>query len=126
LIEPLGFSLDEKHMRRAGLDYHQLTQVSTWKDWLAFTSNIQPRLVSFSTRNVRPYTDFEFQADDALLFGSETRGLPDEILDQLNPERRLCIPMQAENRSLNLSNCVAIAVYEAWRQQGFAGSKRGL
>ncbi|MGB5705523.1 MAG: tRNA (cytidine(34)-2'-O)-methyltransferase [Arenicellales bacterium] len=124
LIKPLGFSLDEKHMRRAGLDYHQLTHVNTWKDWLTFTSNIRARLVSFSTRNVRPYTDFKFQPDDALLFGSETRGLPDELQDQLDPECKLFIPMQAENRSLNLSNCVAIAVYEAWRQQGFAGSKR--
>lgn len=119
LIEPLGFSLEEKQIRRAGLDYHDLTRVKTWPNWQQFVQQHRGRVLSFSTKNSIHYSDFEFEPGDALLFGAETRGLPDAISSQINPEYRLTIPMLPNNRSLNLSNSVAIAVYEGWKQQGF-------
>ncbi len=121
LIHPLGFKLDEKSLRRAGMDYAQLTGVLEHACFSDFIQQQQPtRLFACSTRGSRPYADAMFQPGDALLFGPETRGLPQSILDELPPEQCLAIPMYPHNRSLNLSNAVAIILYEAWRQQGFA------
>ena len=119
LIKPLGFSLDEKQMRRAGLDYHQYASVKTWDDWQSFTNSQSGRIISLSTRNSTPYSDFRFAQGDILLFGSETRGLPDDVFNKILPENRLHIPMRDNSRSLNLSNSVAIVAYEAWRQFSF-------
>ena len=119
LIGRLGFDMDEKQLRRAGLDYYQYARVKTWVDWDSFRRKHPARIVSFSTRNHRCYSDFRFSAGDILLFGSETRGLPGWLGEQVEEENRLTIPMEKNSRSLNLSNSVAIAVYEAWRQNGF-------
>ena len=122
LIRPLGFDLDDRQLRRAGLDYHEWVQVRDYVDMDDFQHKIAPtRLLAFSTRAQRLYTDMVYQDGDALLFGPETRGLPSEILDMLPTDQRLTLPMHPNNRSLNLSNAVAVAVYEAWRQWGFAG-----
>lgn len=123
LIEPLGFTLEDKQLRRAGLDYHEFTAVQTYRDYQDFLRRMQPRrLLAFSTRGRTPYTDVGFCDGDVLLFGPETRGLPQALLDSLPEQQRLRLPMLPENRSLNLSNVVAIAVYEAWRQLGFNGA----
>ena len=106
-------------MRRAGLDYHQYAELKTWRNWAGFTAGNPGRVLSFSTRNHRSYADFRYQAGDILLFGSETRGLPDDVFFSVEEPHRLHIPMLKVSRSLNLSNSVAIAVYEAWRQLGF-------
>ena len=120
LIEPLGFELDDKQLRRAGLDYREWADVETYRDYADFLERCElNRLFAYSTRARRLYSEVEFEAGDALLFGAETRGLPDSVLESLPPDRRLRIPMVAASRSLNLSNAVAIAVYEAWRQLGF-------
>ena len=123
LIEPLGFSLEEKQLRRAGLDYHEYTTVQRWENWNAFTASKSPqarsRVLSFSTRNQICYSSFHYEPGDILLFGSETSGLPDNVREDVLPQNRLTIPMFGETRSLNLSNSVAIVVYEAWRQLGF-------
>lgn len=122
LIEPLGFTLEDKELRRAGLDYHQCAEVRTYKNFELFLRSVAPARVSaFSTRNQRLYTDVTYKDNDALLFGPETRGLPQEILDGLPETQRLRLPLRPGNRSLNLSNAVAVAVYEAWRQQEFEG-----
>lgn len=122
LIHPLGFTLDDKNLRRAGLDYHDMTRVREHADFDGFVLAVQPRRIfGCSTRGRRRYTDVDWQPGDALLFGPETRGLPQPRLDALPPEHRVCIPMIPGNRSLNLSNAVAVMVYEAWRSQGFAG-----
>lgn len=124
LIEPLGFRLDHRELRRAGLDYADWAGVRTHPDWDAFLREIQPtRLLAFSTRAQRIYADVRYRPDDVLLFGPETRGLPQALLDALPEEQRLRLPMAPGNRSLNLSNAVAVAVYEAWRQQGFRSGK---
>lgn len=122
LIRPLGFELSEARVRRAGLDYHEMTQVyehDCFEDYLAAAT--PGRVLAISTRGRRRYTDEVFRADDALLFGPETRGLPQEMLDALRPEQVLRLPMRPNNRSLNLSNAVAVTLYEAWRQSGFEG-----
>jgi len=121
LIEPLGFDLSEKQLRRAGMDYRDLATVSIWKNWSEFLQG-QPvnRWVTLSTQHTQRYTDFSFQAGDALVFGSEGKGLAEGIRESDAQAAKLCLPMQAGNRSLNLSNSVAIAVYEAWRQLDFA------
>lgn len=120
LIEPLGFILDDKRLRRAGLDYHTYTQVQRHSNLTQFVESIQPgRILAISTRGQQRYDQVAFQAGDALLFGPETRGLPQAVLDDLPPEQRVRIPMQAGQRSLNLSNAVAVLVYEAWRQMEF-------
>ena len=122
LVEPLGFDLEEKKLRRAGLDYREFANVQTHPTLavcLAVLSN--PRVYALSTRGVTNYADAKFAAGDALLFGPETRGLPDEVLDALPATQRLRLPMRAGNRSLNLSNAAAITIYEAWRQCSFAG-----
>ena len=122
LIRPLGFDLDDAKLRRAGLDYHEFAAVAVHADIDAFVATIKPqRLFAVSTRASTLYTNVRFAADDAVVFGPETRGLPQSLLDALPPEQCLRLPMRPHNRSLNLSNAVAVIVYEAWRQQGFAG-----
>ena len=120
LIEPLGFELDDKQLRRAGLDYREWADISRYRNYEEFSKNCKFNgLYAFTTRAERIYSDAEFGPDDALLFGPESRGLPDDILESLPGDNKLRIPMAAQSRSLNLSNTVAIAVYEAWRQQQF-------
>ena len=125
LVEPLGFELDDKRMRRAGLDYSEWASVQTHADWEAFRdASVGSRIFAATTRGSQPYDQVAYQPGDTLLFGPETRGLPVEILELLGPEHCLRIPMLAHSRSLNLSNSAAILVYEAWRQQGFAGARK--
>jgi tRNA (cytidine/uridine-2'-O-)-methyltransferase len=125
LIRPLGFELDDARLRRAGLDYHEYARLREYDSLEAFVAEVRPaRLFAFTTRATRNYTEVAYRDGDALLFGPETRGLPPEVLDGLAAECRLRIPMRPDNRSLNLSNTVAVAVYEAWRQAGFAGAGR--
>jgi tRNA (cytidine(34)-2'-O)-methyltransferase len=122
LIEPLGFDLDEKKVRRAGLDYHEMSLVKQWPGWDQFLEeSAVRRLLAFTTKASRDYTEACYQDGDGLLFGPETRGLPAEIRNSLPEEQRLRIPMQTNSRSLNLSNSVAIGLYEALRQTGFRG-----
>lgn len=122
LIRPLGFNLDHAKLRRAGLDYHEFTDVAVHDDLDAFVRTARPaRLFAVSTRGSTLYTNVQFADGDAMLFGPETRGLPQALLDALPPMQRLRLPMRPGNRSLNLSNAVAVAVYEAWRQSDFAG-----
>ncbi|MDD2722821.1 MAG: tRNA (cytidine(34)-2'-O)-methyltransferase [Methylovulum sp.] len=122
LIEPLGFDLKEKNLRRAGLDYHDLARVSNYPNYVEFVAAMQGRrIIACTTKATQSYDQMIFQTGDVLLFGSETSGLPVEVLDSIAPDRRLRIPMMPNNRSLNLSNAVAVISYEAWRQQGFCG-----
>ncbi|MCB1741978.1 MAG: tRNA (cytidine(34)-2'-O)-methyltransferase [Gammaproteobacteria bacterium] len=124
LIEPLGFELDEPRLRRAGLDYHELTVVRTHPSLHDCLQTLAPaNLYAFSRRASRCYTSVGFAPGDALLFGPETRGLPAMVLEQDSVTATLRLPMRPGNRSLNLSNAVAIACYEAWRQSGFAGAE---
>lgn len=124
LIEPLGFRLEDKELRRAGLDYREWAEVRTHASFDAFLERVKPpRLLAFTTRSTRLYTEMEYKENDALLFGPETRGLPQTLLDSLPDGHKLRLPLQPGNRSLNLSNTVAVAVYEAWRQRGFSGGK---
>ena len=123
LVKPLGFRLDEPSLRRAGLDYHEWTRVREHESLDAFETALSPpRTFAFSSRGERRYCDVSYREGDALLFGPETRGLPDGILSRYPGKRRLRIPMQPVGRSLNLSNAVAVACYEAWRQLSFRGS----
>lgn len=123
LIEPLGFRLEDKLLRRAGLDYGDWAQVKIHLSLVACLGALQPpRLFALSTRGQRAYADVTYGTNDALLFGPETRGLPTAVLNDLPADRRLRIPMCPGNRSLNLSNAVAIVLYEAWRQCGFEGA----
>lgn len=122
LVGPLGFSLDDRHLRRAGLDYRDLAEVSRhehWDDWLARHGGA--RLWAFSTRGTRRHDAVEYRAGDCLLFGPESRGLPGEILERAGVDHTLRLPMRPSSRSLNLSNSVAVAVYEALRQLGYPG-----
>ena len=120
LIEPLGFDLNEKQLRRAGMDYTDLAEVSVWPAWQAFMDSEKiSRWVTLSTKHTTHYSDFSYQAGDALVFGSEGKGLPAEIRESDAQAAKLCLPMHANNRSLNLSNTVAIVAYEAWRQCDF-------
>ena len=122
LIRPLGFDLDHAKLRRAGLDYHEFALLAVHDSLDAFVAAVRPaRLFALSTRSDTLYTNVQFADDDAVLFGPETRGLPQQLLDALPPAQRLRVPMRAGNRSLNLSNAVAVVVYEAWRQLGFGG-----
>ena len=124
LIHPLGFEIDDARVRRAGLDYHEMASVREHADLAACLSSVAPpRLFALTTRGGRSLYDNKFAAGDAFLFGPETSGLPNDVLDSLAPEARLKIPMRDGNRSLNLSNAAAVTVYEAWRQLGFLGSK---
>lgn len=122
LIEPLGFSLEEKQLRRAGLDYHDLAHVSRYANYAHFLAEMgEHRIFACTTKGSQPYHRVTYQAEDVLLFGSETAGLPDDILSRFAADHRIRIPMHANNRSLNLSNSVAIISYEAWRQHDFLG-----
>ncbi|HET7650956.1 MAG TPA: tRNA (uridine(34)/cytosine(34)/5-carboxymethylaminomethyluridine(34)-2'-O)-methyltransferase TrmL [Gammaproteobacteria bacterium] len=122
LIRPLGFELSEARVRRAGLDYREMAQVHEHDDYAAYLKAAKPgRVFAISTRGRRRYTDAVFRAGDALLFGPETRGLPQTMLDAMPADQILRLPMRPDNRSLNLSNAVAVVVYEAWRQSGFEG-----
>lgn len=122
LIEPIGFDLEEKKVRRAGLDYHELANVTLHKSWTAFLSTTgEASLYGLSTKGSRNYHEAAFQLGDYLIFGPETRGLPDSIRGELGVDRLLRIPMRSNSRSLNLSNAVAIVAYEALRQLDFAG-----
>ncbi|MGB5543134.1 MAG: tRNA (cytidine(34)-2'-O)-methyltransferase [Gammaproteobacteria bacterium] len=124
LVGPLGFELDEPRLRRAGLDYHEFTSVRRHDDLESCLLALgRPEVYAFSSHASRQYSDAEFGTGDALLFGSETGGLGKTILDSIPERRRLTLPMCAGNRSLNLSNAVAVAVYEAWRQVGFSGAR---
>ncbi|MGA0309991.1 MAG: tRNA (cytidine(34)-2'-O)-methyltransferase [Candidatus Puniceispirillaceae bacterium] len=123
LIEPLGFSLDEKSCRRAGLDYHALSDVHIHKDLTACLDWLgQPRLFAITTRGEDSLFERAFLPGDAFLFGSETSGLPAHIHASIAEPQKLRLPMMADNRSLNLANAVSIVIYEAWRQHGFAGA----
>ena len=133
LVEPLGFSMEDKLLRRAGLDYHEFTTVQRHASWAALhaaqttqtaergASALPGRLFAFTTRGSQAFASLAWQADDWLVFGSETAGLPAEVLADFAPEQRVRLPMRPGQRSLNLSNAVAVAVFEAWRQQGYAG-----
>jgi tRNA (cytidine/uridine-2'-O-)-methyltransferase len=122
LIEPMGFDLEEKKLRRAGLDYSDLNKVSIHKGYSEFLAAVAGRrILACTTKGSRPHDQLQYRAEDVLLFGSETAGLPPHIRESFPPEYRLRIPMQPNSRSLNLSNAVAIVSYEAWRQLGFAG-----
>ncbi|WP_027014807.1 tRNA (uridine(34)/cytosine(34)/5-carboxymethylaminomethyluridine(34)-2'-O)-methyltransferase TrmL [Comamonas composti] len=123
LIEPLGFSMEDRLMRRAGLDYHEYAQVRRHASWQAFLHECQPetsRMFAMTTRGSSPVHSMQFQPGDWLVFGSESQGLPPELREQFSAARRLRLPMLAGQRSLNLSNAVAVTVFEAWRQNGFA------
>jgi tRNA (cytidine/uridine-2'-O-)-methyltransferase len=121
LIEPLGFELDDRRLRRAGLDYHEWVGVQVHASIdVCLAAIAGARLFTLSTHHRQLYAEAEFQPGDAFLFGPETRGLPAELRDAVPPRQRLRLPMRPNNRSLNLSNSVAVLVYEAWRQQGFA------
>ncbi len=123
LVEPLGFSMENKLLRRAGLDYHELATVTVHPDWPACSAALAGRrLFATSTRGAVRHDEPRFLPGDAFVFGPEALGLPDSVLAAFPPERRLRLPMRPGNRSLNLSNAVAIVVYEAWRQQGFPGA----
>ncbi len=122
LVEPLGFRLDDRDLKRAGLDYHEYAGLVVHPDWRACCESLNARrMFAFSTHAEHRHTEPKFREGDVLVFGPETSGLPREILESLPPERRLRLPLRPGNRSLNLSNAVAVAVYEAWRQQDFAG-----
>jgi tRNA (cytidine/uridine-2'-O-)-methyltransferase len=121
LVEPLGFSMDDKQLRRAGLDYHELATVAVHPDWAACVKALAARRVfAVSTRGHVHYADARYEAGDVFVFGAETAGLPADFLAAFAQERTLRLPMRPGNRSLNLSNAVAVVVFEAWRQLGFA------
>ena len=128
LIEPLGFSMDNKHMRRAGLDYHEYAELKRHASWQAFTAQEQPdpmRLFAMTTRGSRNLFEVAFQPGDWLVFGSETKGLDAALRETFASSQRLRLPMQPDQRSLNLSNAVAVTVFEAWRQNGFGAIAQG-
>ncbi len=124
LIEPLGFDIDEKAVRRAGLDYAEMTRVQTWTSLEACLSTLaHARWFALSTRGKVRYDRVPFERNDVFVFGPETRGLPPEILERFPAEQRLRLPMRPDNRSVNLSNAAAVLLFEAWRQQGFQGGE---
>jgi tRNA (cytidine/uridine-2'-O-)-methyltransferase len=123
LVEPLGFSMDDRQLKRAGLDYHERASVSVHRDWAACRAALGGRrMFAVSTRGTVGYADVRYAAGDVLVFGSETSGLAAALLEQFEPPMRLRLPMRPGNRSLNLSNAVAVVAYEAWRQLGFCGA----
>ena len=124
LVEPLGFPLDDAKMRRAGLDYHDYATMKVHSNWEAFINTERPdpaRMFAMTTHGSTPFATVAFQPGDVFVFGSETRGLAPELRESFPPAQRIRLPMRPDNRSLNLSNTVAVVVYEAWRQNGFAG-----
>ena len=121
LVEPLGFDMDDKQLRRAGLDYHELATVTVHRDWATCAASLHGRrMFALSTRGHVHYALVRYDADDVFVFGAETAGLPEEFFSSFPPEQTLRLPMRPGNRSLNLSNAVAVVVFEAWRQAGFA------
>lgn len=125
LIEPLGFALDRRSVRRAGLDYSELASVKVYKSLADCLQQLGTKpLFAVETQGERDYCEPEFQPGDAFLFGAETRGLPAAVMQQVGSAQRLRIPMRPDNRSLNLANAVALVVYEAWRQNGFHGGQK--
>jgi tRNA (cytidine/uridine-2'-O-)-methyltransferase len=126
LVEPLGFSMEDRQMRRAGLDYHEYAQVRRYENWEAFTAEMRPepaRLFALTTHGTRSVHEAAFREGDWFVFGSETRGLAPALRESFAPGQRLKLPMRPGQRSLNLSNAVAVTVFEAWRQAGFAGAR---
>ena len=124
LVEPLGFPLDDARMRRAGLDYHEYAQMKVHKDWAALIDELKPdpaRVFAFTTHGSSVFSTLSFLPGDVFVFGSETRGLDPQLRDSFPASQRIRLPMRPGNRSLNLSNAVAITVFEAWRQQAFEG-----
>ncbi len=122
LVEPLGFTLDEKNLRRAGLDYRELANVTVHRDWEACAQALAGRrLFAFTSRATQPFGSAAYRKGDAFVFGGETAGLPEEMIERIEPANRLRLPMRPGNRSLNLSNAVAVVVFEAWRQLGYEG-----
>lgn len=123
LVKPLGFQLTDRALARAGLDYRELAEVALHADWAACAAALAGRrMLAISTRGTVRYDEIRYAAGDVMLFGCETRGLPRDLLASLPPAHILHLPMRAPSRSLNLANCVAVVLYEAWRQQGFEGS----
>jgi tRNA (cytidine/uridine-2'-O-)-methyltransferase len=124
LIEPLGFPLDDAKMKRAGLDYHDYATMKVHKNWDVFIADTQPdpaRMFALTTHGSSPFADAKFQPGDVFVFGAETRGLAPELRESFPPSQRIRLPMRPDNRSLNLSNTVAVVAFEAWRQNGYAG-----
>lgn len=124
LVEPLGFALDDARMRRAGLDYHEFAEMRVHPSWDALLANTKPdpaRLFALTTHGSSPFASCRFQPGDMFVFGSETKGLAPALRESFPPEQRIRLPMRPGNRSLNLSNTVAVVVFEAWRQNGFEG-----
>ena len=128
LIEPLGFPLDDSKMRRAGLDYHDYATMQVHADWNAFVASMcdagtydPDRMFAMTTHGSTPFASLQFQPGDVFVFGSETRGLDPALRESFAPSQRIRLPMRPDNRSLNLSNTVAVVVYEAWRQNGYSG-----
>ncbi len=122
LIKPLGFSLEDKQLKRAGLDYHEYSTLQLHENWADFKVAMPgKRLFAITTKGSQNYAKVEFKKDDVFVFGPETRGLPEEIRTEFAPENRLRLPMLSDSRSLNLSNSAAVLLYEAWRQVGFVG-----
>jgi tRNA (cytidine/uridine-2'-O-)-methyltransferase len=124
LVEPLGFSMDDRRLKRAGLDYHEYAAVRCHRSWSEFIDNMRPmpaRLFAFTTRASAPFGLVQWQPGDWLVFGSETAGLPGNVRESIEPAQRVRLPLRAGQRSLNLSNAVAVAVFEAWRQNSYAG-----
>ncbi|MDE1948573.1 MAG: tRNA (cytidine(34)-2'-O)-methyltransferase [Burkholderiales bacterium] len=127
LVEPLGFSMDDKLLRRAGLDYHEHAAVRVHATWAALIEQAQPdpaRCFAFTTRGSRPFAEVDWQPGDWLVFGRESAGLDPDLRARFAPAQRLRLPMRPGQRSLNLSNAVAVAVFEAWRRNGYAGAAR--
>ncbi len=123
LIKPLGFELEDKQLLRAGLDYHEFTRLRVYDSLLECLAAFDPaRIFALTTKGSQAFYQVHYQAGDAFLFGPESRGLPADVLDQFNAQQRVRLPMLPDNRSLNLSNTVAVTVYEAWRQCGFDGA----
>jgi len=125
VVEPLGFAMEDRLLKRAGLDYHEHAAVQCHACWDALLAAARPdpaRLFAFTTQGSRPLAQMRWQAGDWLVFGGETRGLPPALRERFPVEQRVRLPMRAGQRSLNLSNAVAVAVFEAWRQQGYAGA----
>jgi tRNA (cytidine/uridine-2'-O-)-methyltransferase len=122
LIEPLGFKLEDRQLRRAGLDYHEYAKLQIHPDWSACCDHLGgARLFALTTKGSASVNDVQFQAGDAFVFGPETRGLPPELIEQFPSGQRIRLPMLPTSRSLNLSNTVAVVVFEAWRQNAFLG-----
>ena len=120
LIEPLGFKLEDKQLKRAGLDYHEYANLTLHKNWADFSAGMTGRrLFAITTKGSQNYANVSFKAGDVFVFGPETRGLPDDIRNNFSPECRLRLPMLPDSRSLNLSNSAAVLLYEAWRQVDF-------